>query len=360
MKWPARSCQITIVLLVFLALGDASAAAPGADGALDVSRHARRKSLEGRTMAYHADLHVSYSSQDARASTHDDAKRTDTRELARRNSGAVFSGDERKLRIAVPRIHGFQAFVNLSIEVFEKALDKLNNPPKYDFYVFDGTYDDLVLSVSNKDYDAAVGDVTITAERVTKAEFTMPYIQTPGLGFVFPLGSPVVHNLSAAILNLTQGSEMSEIEMRWLGRSALSTGDDSPVADFEPLTLRSFSGLFVITGCISTLMLLIRIVRSVYARYYTRIRGSGLQNSDVEDGSAILGESSVALRDDMGSGSAPDQSHNEDRSEHSVQADGSRMCVGNAEHCQIHEGAVPADFVRIEMSITGQGVDLVT
>ncbi|GJN29427.1 hypothetical protein PR202_gb17653 [Eleusine coracana subsp. coracana] len=178
MKWTAKSCQITIVLLVLLALGDASVAAPGAGGALDVASHARRKSLARRTMAYHADLHVSYSSHDARASAHDDAKRTDTRELARRNSGAVFSGDERKLRIAVPRIHGFQAFVNLSIEVFEKALDKLNNPPKYDFYVFDGTYDDLVLSVSNKDYDAAVGDVTITAERVTKAEFTMPYIQS--------------------------------------------------------------------------------------------------------------------------------------------------------------------------------------
>ncbi|GJN29426.1 hypothetical protein PR202_gb17652 [Eleusine coracana subsp. coracana] len=574
MKWPARSCQITIVLLVLLALGDASAA-PAAPGA-------RRKSLAGRTMAYHADLHVSYSSQDGRASAHDDAKRTYTRELATRNSEASPGIDAKKLRIAVPHKHGFQAFVNIthpnttkqkvtgySIEVFKAALEKLNNPPEYEFCAFDGTYDELVLNVSNKDYDAAVGDVTITAERVTKAAFTMPYTQsglsllvlsdndsksvqwiflepltkelwmatvggflftgfvvwmiehprnpeyqgsrlrqlsnawyfafstltfshepiirsslskivlvvwcfavlvlvqsytanlssmltakrlrplvtdlnqlvqngdrigyqektftlsflqkqgvpekqlqslgdqteyadalrkgsknggvsaivdeipyltyflldpkynkefemvnriyrTPGLGFVFPLGSPLVQNLSIAILDLTQGNEVSEIEDRWLGRAALSTGDDSPVADSAPLTLRSFSGLFVITGCISTLMLLIRIARSVYARYYSEIRDSGLQNSDAEDGSANLGESNVELQDDMGYGSAPDQGHHEDRREHSVPARGSCMCIGNAGPCQIHNGSVPADFVRIEMSSTGQAVDLVT
>jgi hypothetical protein len=92
---------------------------------------------------------------------------------------------------------------------------------------------------------------------------------------MFPLGSPLVHNLSIAILDLTQGNEVSEIEERWLGRA--STGDDSLVADSAPLTLRSFSGLFVITGCVSTLMLLIRVARLVYTRY-TSIRGSGLQN----------------------------------------------------------------------------------
>ena len=173
---------------------------------------------------------------------------------------------------------------------------------------------------------------------------------------MFPLGSPLAHNLSAAILALTQGNEVSEIEERWLGRVALSTDDNSPAADSAPLTLRSFSGLFVITGCVSTLMLLIRIARLVYARY-TRIRGSGLQNSDAEDGSGSLGESSE-LQDGMGYGSVPDQGHNEDRSEHSVQAHGNNTRVGTAEPCQSHNGSVPADSIQIEMSSTGQGVGM--
>ncbi|VAI83696.1 unnamed protein product [Triticum turgidum subsp. durum] len=54
----------------------------------------------------------------------------------------------------------------------------LHPRPCYTFSSFNGTYDELVASVSLGVYDSAVGDVTITAERVTTTDFTMPYTQS--------------------------------------------------------------------------------------------------------------------------------------------------------------------------------------
>jgi hypothetical protein len=75
------------------------------------------------------------------------------------------SGSEKSnetLRIAVTRKYGFQNFLNItdlpngkinatgfSIEVFENAMKKLDHPPCYMFCLFEGSYDDLVGSVSS-------------------------------------------------------------------------------------------------------------------------------------------------------------------------------------------------------------------
>jgi hypothetical protein len=158
---------------------------------------------------------------------------------------------------------------------------------------------------------------------------------------VFPLGSALVHNISVAILKLTQENEASKIEHKWLNGAALTTGNDSPVADSAPLTVQSLSGLFVITGCVSTLMLFIRIAMSVYTRC-TRVPASVAE----DDRSTNLGETS-----DMGCGSAPsDQSLSEESSsEHSIRAHGGSVSIGQEDPCQIHNGSVPADSLQIEM-----------
>lgn len=76
-----------------------------------------------------------------------------------------------------------------------------------------------------------------------------------------------MRNISTAILNLEGGDEGSQIEEKWFGTTSPSMGVGAVLdADSAPLTLQNFSGLFVITGSISTLMLLISIVRLVYAR----------------------------------------------------------------------------------------------
>uniref|UniRef100_M8CD88 Glutamate receptor 2.1 n=1 Tax=Aegilops tauschii TaxID=37682 RepID=M8CD88_AEGTA len=341
------------------------------------------------------------------------------RKLDTRKTKKICKG-QTKLKIGVPQKEGFQVFVNVidpiskkqnitgySIDIFEAAMRNLHPLPCYKFIVFNGTYDELVGNVSLGVYDGAVGDVTITAERVASTDFTMPYTQsgvsmlvpsedepetirwtfikplsgklwlatmsytaslssiltakrlrpwvtnleqlrrngdfvgyqdgsfvrsflmnhnisesklrnykkkeeyatalrkgsmnggvsaiideipyltsfladhrykndfkmlgciykTPGFGFAFRLSSPLVRNLSTAILHLEGGDEGSQIEEKWFGTTSPPMGVGAvPDADSAPLTLQNFSGLFVITGSISTLMLLISIVRLVCAR----------------------------------------------------------------------------------------------
>jgi len=79
-----------------------------------------------------------------------------------------------------------------------------------------------------------------------------------------------VNNLSSAILGITGGEEISTIEKEWLGTSTAAAAADASLtitnADYTPLTLRNFSGLFLVSGLVSSLMLLISIAKLAYAR----------------------------------------------------------------------------------------------
>jgi hypothetical protein len=68
-----------------------------------------------------------------------------------------------------------------------------------------------------------------------------------------------VHNLSTAILNITGGAEGANIVAKWLGTTSPSSNLGTPNADSTPLTLQSFSGLFITSGCISFVMLMISL-----------------------------------------------------------------------------------------------------
>ncbi|KAK6159140.1 hypothetical protein DH2020_006454 [Rehmannia glutinosa] len=74
--------------------------------------------------------------------------------------------------------------------------------------------------------------------------------RTEGLGFAFPVGSPLAAYFSRAILNVTQGPEMTSIEQKNFGpgyssqdplSSTLSQGTSS-------LSFHDFAGLFIIVG----------------------------------------------------------------------------------------------------------------
>lgn len=113
-----------------------------------------------------------------------------------------------------------------------------------------------------------------------------------------------MHDLSIAILDLTGGNESSQIERKWFPSAAPFSGDSRQSADYKPLTLRSFSGLFATTAGVSASMLFTSIIWSVYARH-SRVRSSESQSSDGNDGSVVcLGDSS-ALQNDSGNGSVP-------------------------------------------------------
>nr|DAD45631.1 TPA_asm: hypothetical protein HUJ06_003861 [Nelumbo nucifera] len=86
-----------------------------------------------------------------------------------------------------------------------------------------------------------------------------PTYKTDGFGFVFPRGSPLVPDISRAILNVTVGDTMRRIEVAWFGQQANCPDPNTLVSsdDINSLTMDSFWGLFLIAGVSSTLALLV-------------------------------------------------------------------------------------------------------
>ncbi|KAK1276018.1 Glutamate receptor 2.8 [Acorus gramineus] len=86
-----------------------------------------------------------------------------------------------------------------------------------------------------------------------------PTYRADGYGFVFPRGSPLVGDVSRAILNVTQGDGMIRNEKKWFG-NLTTCGADGGGGRATGISFRSFWGLFLITGLTTTLALLVSII----------------------------------------------------------------------------------------------------
>ncbi|XP_031252840.1 glutamate receptor 2.7-like [Pistacia vera] len=109
---------------------------------------------------------------------------------------------EKPMRIGVPVKTFFQKFVvessdnsnknmnysGFCIDLFLKVLEKLEYDLPYEIVPHDGIYDELIMGVYSKTYDAAVGDLTILEERTQYVEFTQPYTES-GLSMIVPAKS---------------------------------------------------------------------------------------------------------------------------------------------------------------------------
>ncbi|WOG95092.1 hypothetical protein DCAR_0314394 [Daucus carota subsp. sativus] len=110
----------------------------------------------------------------------------------------------KKLRVGVPKKKGFTEFINLEydpqtnttramgfcVDVFKAALEALPYEVPIEYIPFvdangelKGTYNDLVYQIYLEQYDAVVGDVTITNNRSQYVEFTIPYTEI-GVGTI--------------------------------------------------------------------------------------------------------------------------------------------------------------------------------
>ncbi|KAH6790010.1 hypothetical protein C2S51_005016 [Perilla frutescens var. frutescens] len=108
----------------------------------------------------------------------------------------------KKLRVVVPEKGGFNEFIKVernketnaveptgfSIDVFEEVLKNMPYavPIEYSSFKKDGGYDDLVEQIYLKNFDAVVGDVTVTADRSQYADFAIPYTES-GVGIIVPI-----------------------------------------------------------------------------------------------------------------------------------------------------------------------------
>ncbi|GLT27205.1 hypothetical protein SLA2020_022220 [Shorea laevis] len=82
---------------------------------------------------------------------------------------------------------------------------------------------------------------------------TEPTFRTDGFGFVFPRGSPLVADVSRAILNVTESFRIEDIENAW--KKQTNCPDSSTLDSPNSLNLGSFWGLFLIAGVIGVLAL---------------------------------------------------------------------------------------------------------
>ncbi|WOG88184.1 hypothetical protein DCAR_0207418 [Daucus carota subsp. sativus] len=116
-------------------------------------------------------------------------------DLTRDPKGWTMPSDAKRLRIGVPGATGFQKFLKVEtvednveysgfcIDVFYEVRNILEKsyPMPYDFIPFHGSYDELVMNLTelgNETFDAVVGDITILANRSKYVEFTQPFAES--------------------------------------------------------------------------------------------------------------------------------------------------------------------------------------
>ncbi|KFK25392.1 hypothetical protein AALP_AA8G108400 [Arabis alpina] len=146
---------------------------------------------------------------------------------------------------------------------------------------------------SNGGIDAAFDEVAyikiFMAKYCSQYSIIEPNFKADGFGFAFPLGSPMVSDISRQILNLTEGETMRAIENKWLvgeKRCLDSTTPDSPI----PLDHHSFQVLFLIVFVASLILLLLMLASKMYQRrqgndqYYNVAHEEVNEEGNVGDG----------------------------------------------------------------------------
>ncbi|KAI8544806.1 hypothetical protein RHMOL_Rhmol08G0323500 [Rhododendron molle] len=103
------------------------------------------------------------------------------------------------------------------------------------------------------------------------AKYTMvgPIYKTAGFGFAFPKGSPLVPDVSRAVLNVTEQNVMTRIEEEWLGEGATCAEQDGARVTSDSLTLDSFKGLFIVAAVASFSALVLFLSIFLYENWNT-------------------------------------------------------------------------------------------
>ena len=83
---------------------------------------------------------------------------------------------------------------------------------------------------------------------------------------VFPKRSPLVRDVSSAILQTTEGEKMTDIQKAWFDSKASCSSETSQFSSTR-LSLKNFAGLFYITGAVSVAALLCFICQFFYTSW---------------------------------------------------------------------------------------------
>ncbi|RWR91359.1 glutamate receptor 2.7-like protein [Cinnamomum micranthum f. kanehirae] len=207
-----KHLQLNWILFLFLCVmrwaTEAEAAATDASVAVDALDAVNSSCM---SMAFHQ-YYANYSRRPQKPNTPCDSQNKIDKEASsgvflQRGSTMAASIDHlinKRLKIGVPRKNGFKEFMNVEgstnnqphvkgfpIDVFNEVMSLLPYKILYDFipypyednasdpasYDSPGYYDSLISKVYFKEFDAVVGDMTITANRSDFVDFTYQYME---------------------------------------------------------------------------------------------------------------------------------------------------------------------------------------
>ncbi|XP_062019367.1 glutamate receptor 2.1-like isoform X2 [Rosa rugosa] len=146
--------------------------------------------------------------------------------------------------------------------VYELLIQSGFDPSMIRVYKSIDECDDLLTKGSRKGGISAAIDETplirlFLAKFCSKYTMVGPIFKTDGFAFVFRKGSPLAPDISRAILNVTEGDEMKEIEKKWFSKQTECSTTKPMVSESKKLGLDTFWGLFSVVGAASLFALLI-------------------------------------------------------------------------------------------------------
>ncbi|XBI81384.1 hypothetical protein VPH35_090297 [Triticum aestivum] len=154
----------------------------------------------------------------------------------------------------------------------ERILEQLNfDGSKIKTYnTYDGFYSALSKGSKNGGIAAFIHEVPyirLFLARNCKGYTMVPFYKAAGFGYAFPKGSPLVGDISKAILSVIGGDTINQIEKKWIGIGYQNNCNNAGRApDPEKLTPDGFTGLFILSGVVSTSSLLIAVVIYFYEK----------------------------------------------------------------------------------------------
>ncbi|KAK3133386.1 hypothetical protein QOZ80_6AG0535880 [Eleusine coracana subsp. coracana] len=92
-----------------------------------------------------------------------------------------------------------------------------------------------------------------------------PIYKAAGFGYALATGNPLLGDISKAILNVTGGEAMIQLEKKWIGYQN-DCQNVGPVTGSSSLTFANFRGLFILTGVASTSSILIASILYLYKK----------------------------------------------------------------------------------------------
>lgn len=114
-----------------------------------------------------------------------------------------------------------------------------------------------------------------------------------GWGFAFPKGSQLAIDMSTAILTLSENGELQRIHDKWLSQISCTSDDDQ--LQSNQLGLKSFWGLFLISGVASFIAIVVFLCRRV-CEFIRHPRNSDNEDSNVSASHSIATRSARVLR----------------------------------------------------------------